>query len=177
MTADSPLQALTVSDDGWVSVAVDTAHGCRVRFQSGPDGHLVVTDVHVHGPEVTPALLRAIPLARIQAATIGRPLSVWENWADTLHGGTERIAELPAALAAALTERAARERLSRPVGTFPEDFYPRVAAAYAEYAPRTKAPAKAIATEAGVPVTTAHRWVREARRLGHLPPGRKGKVG
>ena len=28
-----------------------------------------------------------------------------------------------------------------------------------------------------VPVTTAHRWVKEARRRGFLPPGRKGRRG
>src|SRR5205085_5015354 len=60
-----------------------------------------------------------------------------------------------------------RPRLTRPDGAAPEEFYPRVAAAYAQYAPRTRAPAKQIATEAGVPVTTAHRWIREARRRGY----------
>jgi len=28
-----------------------------------------------------------------------------------------------------------------------------------------------------VPVTTAHRWVKEARRRGFLPPGQKGRRG
>lgn len=70
-----------------------------------------------------------------------------------------------------------RPRLTRPDGAAPEEFYPRVVAAYAEYAPQTRAPAREIATEAGVPVTTAHRWIREARRRGFLPLARKGKAG
>lgn len=67
-----------------------------------------------------------------------------------------------------------RRTLSRP-GTDPA-FYSHVATAYRQYA-ETGAPAKTIADEAGVPVTTAHRWVREARQRGFLPPARRGKVG
>ncbi len=38
-------------------------------------------------------------------------------------------------------------------------------------------PAVELAEVNGVPVTTAHRWVKEARRRGFLPPGRKGRRG
>ena len=34
-----------------------------------------------------------------------------------------------------------------------------------------------LARTHGVPVTTAHRWVKEARRRGFLPPGSPGKAG
>lgn len=74
-------------------------------------------------------------------------------------------------------ERRQRKRLTRPDGADPDEFYPLVARAYFEYAPKTRAPAKEIAAEAGVPVATAHRWIREARRRGFLPPARKGKAG
>jgi hypothetical protein len=72
---------------------------------------------------------------------------------------------------------AERQRLTRPDGTDPEGFSARVAAAYREYAPKTRAPAVEIAKEAGVPVATARSWIREARRRGKLPEGRKGKAG
>jgi len=71
----------------------------------------------------------------------------------------------------------AREPLTRPDGTDPDGFSRQVAAAYADAALRTSAPAKRLADEAGVPVTTVHRWVREARQRGHLPPARKGRAG
>lgn len=57
------------------------------------------------------------------------------------------------------------------------EFTERVAEHYRYHAARTSAPAKAIAEAHGVPVTTVHRWIREARQLGKLPPGRQGRVG
>ncbi|MGV9805554.1 hypothetical protein [Micromonospora chersina] len=70
-----------------------------------------------------------------------------------------------------------REPLTRPDGTDPDGFSRRVAEAYAEAARATRAPATVLAEEADVPVTTVHRWVREARQRGHLPPARKGRAG
>lgn len=70
-----------------------------------------------------------------------------------------------------------RPRLTRPDGTDPDGFAARVAAAYREYAPQTRAPALKIAEEAGVPVATVRSWIREARRRGKLPQGHKGKAG
>lgn len=70
-----------------------------------------------------------------------------------------------------------RETLSRPDGTDPEGFSRRVAEAYAEAASATRAPATVLAEEADVPVTTVHRWIREARQRGLLPPARKGRAG
>ena len=70
-----------------------------------------------------------------------------------------------------------REPLTRPDGTDPAAFSRRVADAYNEMVLYTSTPAKWIAAEAGVPVTTVHRWVRDARRLGLLPPARKGRAG
>lgn len=72
---------------------------------------------------------------------------------------------------------AERPRLTRPDGTDPDGFAARVAAAYREYATQTRAPAVEIAKEAGVPIATVRSWIREARRRGKLPEGRKGKAG
>lgn len=66
-------------------------------------------------------------------------------------------------------------RANRPDGT--DGFYRLVATTYNEYAEETRAPGREIADEFDVPITTAHRWVREARRRGFLPPGRKGAAG
>jgi hypothetical protein len=82
-------------------------------------------------------------------------------------------AEKKAVLAAL---RPARPALTRPDGTDPEGFSRRVAQAYKEAVVTTSTPAKVLAAEAGVPVTTVHRWIRDARRLGLLEPARKGRA-
>lgn len=50
-----------------------------------------------------------------------------------------------------------------------DDFYKDVAEMYKEQL-RTRKPTQQIALAYGVPHSTAARWVRVARRLGHLPP-------
>jgi hypothetical protein len=87
----------------------------------------------------------------------------------------ELAGHAPAELPHAKTK--ARPKLTRPDGTDPEGFAARVADAYREYAPQTRAPALKIAEEAQVPVATARSWIREARRRGKLPAGRKGRAG
>jgi hypothetical protein len=59
----------------------------------------------------------------------------------------------------------------------PDSFYRDVAHAYRELAQSTARPAAELAEVGGVPVTTAHRWIKEARRRGFLPPGRPGRAG
>jgi hypothetical protein len=59
----------------------------------------------------------------------------------------------------------------------PEGFYAEVAHDYRHLAQESSRPAAELAEARGVPVTTAHRWIKEARRRGLLPPGRPGKEG
>lgn len=56
-------------------------------------------------------------------------------------------------------------------------FYAHLVARYLTVMLRTSKPAVQMAEESGVPVTTVHRWVREARRRGALPPARPGAAG
>jgi hypothetical protein len=61
---------------------------------------------------------------------------------------------------------------------YPDSFYQRVADAYLTYLRAGASPAQAIAEDAGAPVTTVHRWIREARRRELLAPARsKGRPG
>ena len=73
-----------------------------------------------------------------------------------------------------------RVRLTIPKhgGDYGDEFYRRVAAAYMWLA-RTggKGPAERLAESNHVPVSTVHRWVKEARRRGLLAAGRPGKAG
>jgi len=68
-----------------------------------------------------------------------------------------------------------RKPLGRPSSPASLDqFYQRVANAYLSASCATSRPAVVLAEENDTPVGTVHRWVREARRRGHLPPGRRG---
>jgi hypothetical protein len=60
---------------------------------------------------------------------------------------------------------------------YPDQFYAQVAAVYSALARHGAPPAKTLAAANGVPATTAHRWIREARSRGYLPPARQGKAG
>lgn len=69
-------------------------------------------------------------------------------------------------------------RIEAPDGTRrPDSFYRKVAELYGFLAGRSRSPAAEIAQANGLPVTTVHRWVKEARRRGFLPPGRRGRAG
>jgi len=58
-----------------------------------------------------------------------------------------------------------------------EDFYRRVAETYLRLVDGTYAPAALIADANGINVGRVRWWIAEARRMGYLPPGRKGKAG
>jgi hypothetical protein len=63
---------------------------------------------------------------------------------------------------------------ARPYG---DDFYRQVARVYSALAQFERAPASAIADANSVPVTTVHRWVKQARARVFLPRGHPGKAG
>lgn len=68
------------------------------------------------------------------------------------------------------------EALSRKEGQSADEFYQEVAAVYLRAQAATGKPTAAVAFAGDIPHTTAARWVREARRRGHLPPAdRKGE--
>ncbi len=70
---------------------------------------------------------------------------------------------------------AAAGALQRPGSRLTDDFLQAVAAKYRELAQRTHKPTLEIAQEAGVPLTTARRWVGAARQRGFLGPGHRGR--
>lgn len=157
--------------------------GVHVRVAER-DGRSVITEIVVQGDEITAATLRAIPIGRYEAmadqsVAHDRMVSALlpEEPEPTLAELRGTRAHAKRRTRAATQRRGKRRpRLARPDGADPETFYAAVAEAYREYAAETRAAAARIADEAAVPVTTAHRWVREARRRGHLPAGRKGRT-
>ena len=58
-----------------------------------------------------------------------------------------------------------------------DDFYRDVARVYNAITGRTKGPAVLIGEANDVPTSTAHRWIKQARSRGFLPPGTPGKAG
>jgi hypothetical protein len=67
-------------------------------------------------------------------------------------------------------------RLNVPPGRpKPDAFYAQVAETFARLATCTRKPAPELAEANGVPVTTVHGWVAEARRRGFLPAGERSR--
>lgn len=176
--------------DGWSTYnpPPEGADGLHVHWRRDDSGRWVADGLYLHGAVLTPAMLRAISLPRMESrrnapkVTPEKPVVSDE---ERTVGSLRHTAAWMARLGARMDAQIAVNRkdgglppyIGRPNGSNPEAFYQRVAGAYLHYAEQTKAPAKAIADEAQVPVTTVHRWVREARQRGFLPQGRKGKAG
>jgi len=151
-------------DDDW-HAWVDRARrssrtAVRVRVAGGRDGRLHVVDLRVEGV-VSAEVLRSIPIGRIEAAANAQ-----------LHASAP---EAPPRRAASATI-APRLRTTAVRG-YPDAFYDAVAAAYRALATSSPRPVADLADANDVPVTTAQRWVKEARRRGLLAPGRPGKAG
>jgi hypothetical protein len=153
------------------------------------NGRWKIKMVIVHGPEVTATVLQEVPTSlldlhfnlgpggRLTAETPDLGKMLVANEGASLEELAAEAARADAPKRLELPEPIDRPRLTRPDGTDPDGFAARVAAAYKEYAQQSRSPALRIADEAGVPVATARSWIREARRRGALPPGRKGKAG
>lgn len=186
---------VAVAPDGWVTVAGPAGTRVHMRLERDEAGEFVVTNVLVHGERITSEVLRGVQPARAEAlARLGDAAKTVADGGGTIVPVTAplmladflsvarpddevTLAALRAREPASDSPGPVRARLGRPDGSDPDVFYRAVAAAYREYATQTKAAAARIADEASVPVTTAHRWVREARRRGFLPAGQRGKTG
>lgn len=148
----------------------------------------------------TDGRLRQVTLDRVNALA-NEPLSqviirrlIKHKRRPSLEAAAKRfLADGPPSL-----DKAPSARLvSRPSGRpYPSDFYQEVALIYRRLAETERDPATQIAVANDVPVTTVHRWIREARDRGFLgraqagrrgekearrrgkpPPGRVGKAG
>lgn len=146
-----PVSTISFNSDGLVEFDHD---GCTVRARVGFDSataRMRPVEVHIlNAAGITNEMLRTLPMRRIEA------------FINLRYGRPE---EPPPPI---------RLRVPKGSGRRPDDFYRQVGAAYEYLAEQMKAPAAEIARKNRVPITTAHRWVREARARGFLPPGRKG---
>jgi hypothetical protein len=70
-----------------------------------------------------------------------------------------------------------RFKLTRPAKRrLPDEFYYDVSIAYTDAVEAGLNPRKTLAADSGAPADTVARWIGEARKRGHLPPGEPGKV-
>lgn len=126
---------------GWHEVKWEGG-SARVKFDSGGAGK--VTDVWV-----APAMLRRLPLARIE---------------NTAFAGTDMAPH-------------ARYKLRRPAKRkLGPEFYANVGTAYRAAVARGMQPRKAIVEDTGAADATVAKWIMEARKRGYLPPAEPGKV-
>ena len=155
-----------------------------VRIAVGEGGRLVLAGLRIDGSP-SAELLRAIPVGRIEAAANAQ-LSVVDEVIVTNPLVNPRVRPLrpPAAGADGWETTDPTRAVPRNQGPDgarsrgrPDVFYREVADVYLDLAQASHRPASDIAAQHGVPVSTAHRWVKEARRRGFLPPGRPGKTG
>jgi hypothetical protein len=163
-----------------------------VRLRMVDTGRLVVSALHLEDQArpLTSTRLRSVPLGRIEAAFssggVARQL-VMNTLDDVEEGALEDLFErldrfwrgMPAESGQGEGEvsQGVERALRRPGEQDSLLYYEEVAEQYRLRAARSRKPAALLAEEAGVPVGTVHRWIREARRLGFLPSGVKGKVG
>ena len=127
-----------------------------IHYGQDSEARLVVDGVHLGGTRVLADDLRSVPIGQIERLLNTGALQAGEGAAEVL-----------------LVE----DKLVRRPGDSPQAFARKVARQYRYYASASSSPTKSLAEASEVPMSTARWWIREARRLGELPPGRKGKVG
>ena len=147
---------LVAHDDDWFEWLHDDDHSIRVRLGKSEDGRLHVAALHIDGNDapISASMLRGVPVGRIEAH------------ANSMEQGTTTD---DVTIPEDLFTLDGRGRS--------DDFYAHVASAYRHLVSRTHQPAVHLARANNVPKTTAHRWIKEARSRGMLPPGRPGKSG
>jgi hypothetical protein len=149
-------------NDDWYEWVDESHHSVRVKLGQADDGRLHVSAIQIEGNDlpISALTLRGVPVGRIEAHA-------------NAHLLPDQLPVEPQPMDATITpELFTLEDRSRP-----DDFYAEVAAIYRNLVSHTKQPVVHIALANNVPKSTAHRWVKEARNRGHLPPGRPGKAG
>jgi hypothetical protein len=147
----------------WIDDAGPRHASVRVRVGEGDDGRLRIVQLDVEGP-LSAEVLRAIPVGRIEA-TANAQLHPSTPGHAAGRPPRKRAATIPARLRA------------NAVRGYPDAFYDAVASTYRHLAATSPRPVGMLAAANDVPLTTAQRWVKEARRRRLLAPGRPGKAG
>jgi hypothetical protein len=148
----------------WTELAQDG----KVTGTTGPSGLVVHDDIDIQ-------TIRSIPLSRMQPHRPGFP-EFDQDDAPTRH-------QIMSAWKASAGARARHAKADQALEAFPvrgssepvEAFFGRVADYYRRAMRVSGQPVKALSDAAGVPKTTAARWVRQARSRGFLEKTTRGK--
>jgi hypothetical protein len=166
----------------WFTGRDDSREGdAYLRFALTDDGRLSPIRAHVvegDGPLIRE--LRALPLNDMEAAVNGPDMR--DHVVEHLDDDVDFILSAQKDQSTGKPKRRQRKptgKLPIPEGRKrPDSFYRRAADEYTRLvAGGDRAPAQTIAAANDVPATTAHRWIKEARRRGFLPAGRPGRAG
>ena len=170
---------------GWVYfTGRDRLGDAYVKFALADDGRLYPLVLHmVKGKDPLVREVRALALNEMEAAA--NSSDVRSHIIEHLDDDTGFVLSRPHDEATGKPRRRRRGRggvdgkLPVTEGRKrPDSFYQRAADEYTRLvADGDRSPAQTIAAANDVPVTTAHRWIKEARRRGFLPAGRPGRAG
>ncbi len=184
--------SLRIGDGGWCAYFDPDLPGpVYVRFAVEDDGRLSVAEFFLPSAwqPITATALRLVPFSVIEATAnagarasiVGRMGTAWvdvEAQLRTLGPGQRGPGAKRYRIAAGPPGRGERLQLGVPDSRpYPDAFYARVTDAYRYLVDNRQAPAPALAEANNVPVTTVHRWVREARKRGIMNAASHGKVG
>lgn len=158
-----------------------------MRISETGDGP-AMTAVVILAEDITSTTLKKMRIGSVPLRDFGGAEENPFGWLVASGAQPQGLQDLTAAIDAAMAaaaprthraraRRAPRPPLTRPDRNDPDGHAEAVAASYAEHASAGRHPGLAIAEEAGVPVATARGWIREARRRGKLPKGRRGRAG
>jgi hypothetical protein len=174
MDASHARAKLDFRGGGWVAYTPPGqryAAEVHLSYKRTPD-RWVVDKIKYALPRITARHLRDLPLGKIE---------VWVN--ELAHQGLVDV-EAPKLSDAVQFGEAEAGTLTwvdalPPAGKRAkgDEFYRRIGEIYGKAAHESTRPAADLAKAWEVPVTTVHRWVREARRRGHLPPAEPGRRG
>jgi hypothetical protein len=176
----------TYGNGGWIEYRdTELPMPVRVRFVEVGD-RLQVSALHLEGG-VTADVLRALPTGHLELVANQPEMADELRRALVEEGPTveRRTKDWLAKITPAQSEgadvvvgrrRRPSARIRVPEGRKrPDRFYAEVARVFAEVAGWTPAPAQEIAKATGVPTSTVHRWVKEARRRGLLGAARRAR--
>lgn len=182
---------LFADGDGWLRWTPDPAPDVTLRVQLEPEGgRQRIARLELEG-EVSAKVLRSIPLGRIEASAnvvFGHDSQTGSTTHSSVNDDRREVrsrggweldddGELHEAPVHSTRSRSLVLDGAAPRTRKPEHFYENVAELYRELAVESSKPSVLIAEANDVPVTTVHRWVKEARRRELLPPGRTGTAG
>jgi hypothetical protein len=165
---------------GWITYN-DPPGSVSVKFAESESGRLEIVNLHFRGDHaVTGEHLRTIPLGRIENLVNSPPLAaemrehIATEAVDVEEAERTFARVIPGGVT--LPRRRPKVKLNIPTSAKkPDKFYGDVAEAFAWLGLLYSNPAQELAKANDVPVTTVHRWVREARRRGLLAPARREK--